>query len=263
MTVTKQDEHRRDGTTIRATAPAFLRETFSQLLSLTWLTSRTLRQGFLLLPEPATMRPPAARPPSEPISTKFGIPARSASSIALRTRAESSPASLSPVERHMQRIGRSASSVVHLRGDEAHLLRQLMPRTFEHTGRERVSVVGAPRHNRGQFRKLDARPLVRKRHFSSAWLCKPQWLSMSFSMQVSTPRSCARSADLIASTPIQWPEPSSPSIGPQPPAVCIVPSVQRPTMFDPVPAITSTPGPPWNAASSAISWSTRKVSHRR
>ena len=76
---------------------------------------------------------------------------------------------------------------------------------------------------------------------------------ISRSRHVSMLRSCARSPARSAPSPIQCPEPSSPSTGPQPPAVTVTPLLHRPITFDPVPAITSIPGPPWNAASSAIS----------
>ena len=76
-------------------------------------------------------------------------------------------------------------------------------------------------------------------------------------------RSCARRAARIASSPIQYPEPSSPSIGPQPPAPNSSPFADRPIALFPVPAITRIPRPPANPASSAISSSPHRISSPR
>lgn len=59
--------------------------------------------------------------------------------------------------------------------------------------------------------------------------------------------------------PIQWPEPSSPTAGPQPPALLVWPNGARATMLDPVPAMARMPGPPWKAASRAISSSPERT----
>ena len=59
--------------------------------------------------------------------------------------------------------------------------------------------------------------------------------------------------------PIQWPEPSSPTAGPHPPALAVRPSGARATMLDPVPAMARMPGPPWKAASRAISSSPERT----
>ena len=64
--------------------------------------------------------------------------------------------------------------------------------------------------------------------------------------------SAAAVTTLSARRPIHAPLPSSPQTGPQPPQRAVVPDGPRPNATEPVPLMSSTPGPSPNASSSAI-----------
>ena len=64
--------------------------------------------------------------------------------------------------------------------------------------------------------------------------------------------SAAAVTTLSARRPIHAPLPSSPHTGPQPPQRAVVPVGPRPNATEPVPLMSSTPGPSPNASSSAM-----------
>ncbi len=79
-----------------------------------------------------------------------------------------------------------------------------------------------------------------------------QAFSMAASNPGRSPFSCAHNTAPTAVRPIHWPEPSSETANPHPPALELWPLPSRPYANEPVPAQVTTPGPLPKAACSAI-----------
>ena len=153
---------------------------------------------------------------------------------------------------HRPGEGKLVSLLAHLLGYHQNLLRQLLSRLLQQLERHLI-----PRlrqlHHRGTNPAKSGPGLTFANPTTAPKSPKPQVSLITSSNPVSTPRSLAQNPNLTASRPIQYPDPSSPTPGPQPPHWYFRPSLPRPNTTDPVPPITKTPLPPKNAASSAIS----------
>ena len=162
----------------------------------------------------------------------------------------------------------------HLVEYHRHQFRKLLARPLQNAGGKRVALLGAAcdhRSQRGKIRRLapsqtsagwPAQPAPRPSPAPSAARSRAAGNWSRPAARDRTLRSRPAPAAPPESPPARSssPSPRRPAPAPSRPRRKLSPLADRPIAFDPVPAITSIPGPPANAASSAISSSPHRIS---